>query len=73
MAGQLELADDLRPQQGDDVRGDAEPEPGEDLLGDGRATEDVAPLEDQRRSGRPAPGRRPQTRPLWPPPMMTAS
>jgi hypothetical protein len=43
---QVEVADDLRPQQRHDVGRDAEPEAGEDLLGDGRAAEDVAPLED---------------------------
>ena len=45
---QLELADDLRAEQADDVAGDAEPEAREDLLGDRRAAEDVALLEDDR-------------------------
>ena len=48
MAGEVELADDLGPQQRDDVGGDAEAEAGHDLLGHSRATKDVAPLEDQR-------------------------
>ena len=52
--GQLELADDLRPQQRHDVREDREPEAREDLLGDGRAAEDWPPLEDER----PQPGPR---------------
>ena len=45
--GSCEVADDLRPQQADDVASDAEAEAGEDLLGDRGATEDVAPLEDE--------------------------
>jgi len=45
VAGQLELADDLRAQERDDVGGDAEPEPRHDLLGDGSASEDVPALE----------------------------
>ena len=45
---QLEVADDLRPQERDDVAEDAEPEAGEQLLGDRGATEDVALLEDER-------------------------
>ena len=48
MLGQLEVADDLGPQEADDVARDREPEARDDLLGDGRAAEDVAPLEDQR-------------------------
>ena len=46
MAGELELAHDLRPEERDDVRGDAEPEARHDLLGDGRAAEDVPALQD---------------------------
>ena len=46
--GQLEVADDLGPQQADDVAEDREPEAREDLLGDRRAAEDVALLEDER-------------------------
>ena len=45
MAGQIELADDLRPQQRDDVRADGEMEAGKDLFGDRRAAEHVAALE----------------------------
>ena len=45
---QLELADDLGPEERHDVREDREAEAREDLLGDRRAAEDVAPLEDQR-------------------------
>ena len=47
-AGKVQLADDLGPQQRDDVREDREAEAREDLLGHGRAAEDVAPLEDER-------------------------
>jgi hypothetical protein len=42
---QLELPDDLRAEQGNDVRGHAEPEAGKDLLGHRGTAEDVAPLE----------------------------
>ena len=42
---QIELADDLRPQQRHDVRADRELEAGKDLFGDGGAAEHVAPLE----------------------------
>ena len=45
MARQVELADDLGPQQRDDVRADRELEAREDLFGDGRAAEHVPPLE----------------------------
>ena len=45
MPGQFEVADDLGPQQADDVRKLREPVTGEDLFGHGRATDDVAPLE----------------------------
>ena len=45
MPGQLQLAHDLRPQQRDDVRGDAEPEAGDDLLGDRGAAQHVSALE----------------------------
>ena len=48
VARQLEVADDLRPQQAHHVAGDAEAEAREDLLGHGRATQDVAALQDQR-------------------------
>ncbi len=54
MLGQLEVADDLRPKQAHDVREDREPEAREDLLGHGRATEHVAPFEDER--PQPGPG-----------------
>ena len=46
MAGELELADDLRPKERDDVGGDAETEAGHDLLGDRGAPEDVPALQD---------------------------
>ena len=45
---ELEVADDLRPQQRDDVREDAEAEAREQLLGHSGATEDWPLLEDQR-------------------------
>ena len=42
---QFEVADDLRPQQADDVGELAEAVAGEDLLGDRGAADDLAPLE----------------------------
>src|SRR4029077_15767639 len=48
VAGQLQLADDLRSEKRDDVRVDAEAKPGKQLLGDRGAAEDVALLEDER-------------------------
>ncbi len=54
MARQLEVADDLWPEERHDVREDAESEPGEQLLGDRRAAEDVTLLEDH--SLHPGPG-----------------
>ena len=45
---QVEVADDLRPEQADDVARDREAEARDDLLGDRRAAEHVAPLEDER-------------------------
>ena len=48
MLRELEVADDLGPQQRHDVREDREAEAREDLLGHGRATEDVTLLEDER-------------------------
>ena len=54
VARQLELADDLGPEQRDDVREDREPEAREELLGDRGAAEDVALLEDERLQ--PGPG-----------------
>ncbi len=48
MLRQLQLADDLRAEQADDVREDREPEAREQLLRDGRAAEDVALLQDER-------------------------
>ena len=42
---QIEVADDLRPQQRHDVRADRELEAGKDFFGDGGAAEHVAPLE----------------------------
>ena len=49
---QVELADDLGPQQRHDVRAHREPEAGDDLLGDCRAAEHVPPLEDEHLSAR---------------------
>jgi hypothetical protein len=46
VAAEVEVADDLRPEQGDDVGRDAEPEAGDDLLGDGGPAEHLAALED---------------------------
>ena len=43
---QVQLADDLGPQQADDVRRDAELEARDRLLGDRCASQDVASLED---------------------------
>jgi hypothetical protein len=43
---ELELADDLRTEQRDDVREDAEAVPGHDLLGDRGTTQHVPALED---------------------------
>ena len=45
MARQIELADDLRPQQRDDVRADRELEARKHFFGDRRAAEHVPPLE----------------------------
>ena len=47
MARQVEVADDLGPQQRDDVGADRELEAGEDLFGDRGAAEHVPPLEDE--------------------------
>ena len=47
MLRQLEVPDDLRAEQADDVAEDREAEAREDLLGDGGAAEHVALLEDQ--------------------------
>ena len=46
--GQVQVPDDLRPQQADDVAGDREAEARDDLLGDGGAAQDVPALQDQR-------------------------
>ena len=46
--GQLELVDDVRPQQAERVREGREREARVELLGDRGATDQVAPLEDQR-------------------------
>ena len=46
MTCQVELADDLRPEEADDVRGDARLEARPNLFGDRGATQDVAALED---------------------------
>ena len=47
MAGEVQLADDLGPQQRDDVGADGELEAGEHFLGDRCAAEHVTPLEDE--------------------------
>ena len=73
MARQVQLADDLGPQQRDHVRADRELEAREDLLGHGRAAQDVPALQDEDLLAARAPGRRRVTRPLWPPPMTMAS
>ena len=44
---QIEFANDLRPEQRDDVGTDGEAEAAEDLLGDGCATHHVSPFEDE--------------------------
>ncbi len=49
---QVELADDLRPQQRHDVRADRELEAGKDLFGHGGAAEDVPALEHQHLAAR---------------------
>ena len=46
--GQLEVVDDVRPQQAQGVRERREPEAGPELLGDRRAADEVAALEDER-------------------------
>ena len=58
VANEVELADDLRPQQRDDVRRDAELEAGDDLLGDRRAAQDVRAARGRRRAARRARGMR---------------
>ena len=45
---QLEVVDDVRSKKAEGVRERREPEARPELLGDRRATDDVAPLEDQR-------------------------
>ena len=45
---QLEVVDDVRSKKAEGVRERCEPEARPELLGDRRATDDVAPLEDQR-------------------------
>ena len=47
VAGQVEVANDLRPQQRDHVGADRELESGENFFGDGGAAEHVAALEHQ--------------------------
>src|SRR5690348_11337131 len=47
MAGQVEIANDLRAQQRDYVGAHRELESGKDFLGDGGASEHVAPLQHQ--------------------------
>ena len=56
--GQVQLADDLGPEQADDVREDREAEAREDLLGHRGAAEDVALLEDERLEAGPREVRR---------------
>ena len=46
--GQLEVVDDVRPEQAQGIREGREPEARVELLGDGRATDERAALEDQR-------------------------
>ena len=53
MARQVELADDLGPQQRDDVRADGEAEAREDLFRDRGAAEDMTALEDEHGSAGP--------------------
>ena len=48
MLGQLEVVDDVRPEQAQGIREGREPEARVELLGDGRAAEQRAPLQDQR-------------------------
>ncbi len=45
--GELQVLDDLRPQEREGVRERGEPEAGTQLLGDGGATDEVSPLQDQ--------------------------
>ncbi len=45
---QLEVVDDVRPEEAQGVRKGREPEARPELLGDGRPADDVAPLEDER-------------------------
>ncbi len=44
---QVEIADDLRPEEADDIGEDGEFKAGEDLLGDGCATHQIALFQDQ--------------------------
>jgi hypothetical protein len=53
VVGQVELADDLRPEQRDDVAEDGEAEAGIQLLGDRRAPEHVPALKHDRLHARP--------------------
>ena len=53
VARQVEIADDLRPQQRDDVRADGDVEARKHLLGDGRAAEHVPALEHEHAAARP--------------------
>ena len=73
MPREIEVADDVGPQQRHDVGALGEVEAGKDLLGDRRAAEHVAPLEHEHAP----PGPREiggVVRPLWPPPItMTSS
>jgi len=48
VGGQIQLADDLGPEEADDVGEDGELEAGEELLGDGRAADEVALLQNER-------------------------
>lgn len=45
MAGKIKIADDLRPQQRDDVRADGEFESRKDFFGDSGAAEHVSPFQ----------------------------
>ena len=50
---EIQVADDVGPEQRDDVGALGEVEAGEDLLGHGRSAEHVAPLEHQHLPARP--------------------
>ena len=72
VARQLEVADDLGPQQAHHVGVHGKPEAGKDLLGHRRAAHALAALEHQHALAG-AGEIRGALRPLWPPPMMIVS